>query len=436
MVFSGIGRSIKLTCGIGLGLLTFIVSGYAQSVEKAHGLIENINTGNFSFLQEYYFSPVLRSKVDSASLVKMWKSLELLHGPFMRVSTLRVDKEKRLVILSCSFTLSVLTWRVSFDSDSLINGFHILAVDKVELYLPPPYADQGVITEKEVHFEGRFGRLRSMLTVPKHKKSMPLVIFLHGSGPQDLDESIGPNKPFKDLALGLATNGIASLRFDKTTFVYRKDISTVKDEVIEDCLNAISFCKKIDSLKFEKIFILGHSLGAYVAPRIAKDHVKVDGLVLLSTIFKSFPAIFKEQLDYLAALPDSLRPGSAEIGFLRNEISKTDDIDALGDSAKILNIPKSYWKDLENYDVVKTVRELRIPMLFLQGGRDYQVGVENFNMWQKKLIRQRNIDFAYYPDLNHLFFKGKGASFPGEYLKQGHVFEDVIRDICRWIQGI
>ncbi|MDZ7606573.1 MAG: hypothetical protein U5K79_13515 [Cyclobacteriaceae bacterium] len=58
------------------------------------------------------------------------------------------------------------------------------------------------------------------MTLPKGKNSFPIVLFVHGSGPNDRDETIGPNKPFRDIAYGLAEKGIASLRYDKRTFVY------------------------------------------------------------------------------------------------------------------------------------------------------------------------------------------------------------------------
>lgn len=53
------------------------------------------------------------------------------------------------------------------------------------------------------------------LLLPKSDTPVPAVVFLSGSGPNDKDESIGPNKPFADLAKGLGDRGIGSLRFDK-----------------------------------------------------------------------------------------------------------------------------------------------------------------------------------------------------------------------------
>ena len=55
------------------------------------------------------------------------------------------------------------------------------------------------------------------VVVPDGEGPFPAVVLVHGSGPHDRDESIGPNKPFRDLAHGLTRDGIAVLRYEKRT---------------------------------------------------------------------------------------------------------------------------------------------------------------------------------------------------------------------------
>ena len=73
-------------------------------------------------------------------------------------------------------------------------------------------------------------------------------------------------------------------------------------------------------------------------------------------------------------------------------------------------------------------------MLILQGGRDYQVTMKDFQGWKDALSSQKDVEFRYYPDLNHLLIAGKGKSTPAEYMKIGHVAKCVIDDIANWIK--
>ena len=81
------------------------------------------------------------------------------------------------------------------------------------------------------------------LTLPVGKKKAPVVILVHGSGPQDRDETVGPNKPFRDLAWGLAERGIATVRYDKRTKEMAQCVQitnlTVYNEYITDVIIAV-----------------------------------------------------------------------------------------------------------------------------------------------------------------------------------------------------
>ncbi len=99
----------------------------------------------------------------------------------------------------------------------------------------------------------------------------------------------------------------------------------------------------------------------------------------------------------------------------------------------ILGVPVKYWIDLKNYNPVETVKKLNIPVLILQGERDYQVTLDDFNGWKRELSSLNNFEFKLYPKLNHLFMEGEGKSTPEEYNKEGHIPEYVIKDIADWI---
>ncbi|MFC5451642.1 alpha/beta hydrolase family protein [Paenibacillus aestuarii] len=118
--------------------------------------------------------------------------------------------------------------------------------------------------------------LEGILTLPgSHTEKFPAVVFVHGSGALDKDETVGANKLFRDLADGLAIQGIASLRYDKRTFAHGKQMVqelggklSVKEEIIEDAIAAVEMLKKDPRMETNRIFIIGHSLGGTLAPRI------------------------------------------------------------------------------------------------------------------------------------------------------------------------
>jgi len=99
----------------------------------------------------------------------------------------------------------------------------------------------------------------------------------------------------------------------------------------------------------------------------------------------------------------------------------------------VLGMPAAYLRDLKGYDPAAEMRKLEAPGLYLQGERDYQVRMADFARWKQALGGRRNTVFKSYPRLNHLFAPGEGRSTPAEYQQPGHVDQEVIEDIARWI---
>jgi hypothetical protein len=102
-------------------------------------------------------------------------------------------------------------------------------------------------------------------------------------------------------------------------------------------------------------------------------------------------------------------------------------------SKMLLNAPPAYWLDLRAHDPVADAKALKQPLLILQGGRDYQVTLAQFEDWKKGLEGSAKVTFKLYPDLNHLFIAGIGKSTPQEYEKGGYVAEKVVSDIADWV---
>ena len=78
-------------------------------------------------------------------------------------------------------------------------------------------------------------------------------------GPSDRDETIGGTKMFRDLALGLATRKIASLRYDKRTFVDPRGVVTEKEEVLDGALEAIEKLRATAGIDPSRIVVIGRT---------------------------------------------------------------------------------------------------------------------------------------------------------------------------------
>lgn len=273
------------------------------------------------------------------------------------------------------------------------------------------------------------------------KKKLPLVIFVHGSGPSDRDETIGPNKPFRDLAQGLSQKGIAGFRYDKRTYAYqfnmkpRSDSMTLYHEVIADALDAVRKSKQFTFIDTNRIFIVGHSLGASYAPEIARLDPSIKGLVMLAGTSRPYYELLPEQVKYMASLDDSISTQEqmqiTSVNWMVDKIGEpTPDSKS---KAMYLGASAIYWNSVKEYNQAKTARKLSIPLLFMNGERDYQVNMSEFDLWKKALLTKQNVTFKSYPKLTHLLMEGEGKPDPKEYDKPSHVPQYVIDDIADFI---
>jgi dienelactone hydrolase len=109
--------------------------------------------------------------------------------------------------------------------------------------------DPDAFTETEVRVGSEPWVLQGTLSMPKGEGPFPAVVLLAGSGPNDRDESIGPNAPLRDIAWGLASNGIAVLRYDKRTKAHQVEMAADVAErhgargTIDDALAAIELLR-------------------------------------------------------------------------------------------------------------------------------------------------------------------------------------------------
>jgi hypothetical protein len=269
--------------------------------------------------------------------------------------------------------------------------------------------------------------------------------LVHGSGPGDRDETVGACKPFRDLALGLATRGIAVLRYDKRTRVHAArlaDLSafTVMDETVDDAVLAIALARAQPEVDPARVFVAGHSLGGQLAPRIAKATPTVRGVVILAGSTRPIPTMMMEQMRYLAerdpARAEAMAAARASVEKAAARIAALEAGEAPLPGEVLLGAGAAYWRDLRAYDALAVARALPQPIFVAQGGRDYQVTDVDFEAWRAALGSRSDVALHRYEALDHVLVAGTGPSGPDDYARGGNVDEQLVRDLAGWIAGL
>ncbi len=388
-------------------------------------------------------TPKIQQDLSNGKLQQAWEGVPATFGKRTSRGQPRgelIDGQS-VVSSRLQFDALALDARVVFDAKNAISGFWIVPASDA----PAATAKKADSRhrERELSVGEQRTALPATLTLPKGDGPFPAVVLVHGSGPHDRDETIGPNKPFLDLADGLADHGIAVLRYEKRTKAHPEAFAdgafTVDDETVNDALAAVALLRTQDDIDPRRIFVAGHSLGALMAPRIGQRDPAIAGLILLAAPASKLEDIVVRQTRYLARLQGQsdaeIDKALAAIEPQRQAVKHLAEAVAPG-TALPLGLPASYWRDLERYDPIATARLIKQPMLILQGGRDYQVTpADEFSQWREAFATNSRFELIEYPVLGHAFMPGGDPPGPKDYLLPGHVDGKVIDDIAAWIKS-
>jgi dienelactone hydrolase len=411
--------------------------------ERARSVVAELVAGQYDRVEARY-DATMQQALPPGRLATGWSSAAQQLGPYKSIKSVQTQQigTNTLVLVACVFEKYDITLRIVFNDKGQLAGFSSLPPVSNVVWTVPDYADPSLLEERPVTVRTGTFELPGVLTLPKAGGKHPAVVLVHGSGPSDMDESIGPNKTFKDLAVGLASRGVAVLRYEKRTHKYGANSSadlaafTVKDEEMDDAAAAVAQLATMPDINASKIFVLGHSEGGYVAPRIASGNPKIAGIVLLAGNVRPLEDLIVEQVRYEASLAGPLTPAIQQaIDSVEASAKRMKDPDLKpGMTVPVLNalLPASYILDMRAYHPTEVAKTLTIPILVLQGERDYQVTMTDFNLWKEALGGRPNVTFKSYPGLNHLFVTGPAPSRPIEYQMLGHVDRVVIEDIAAW----
>jgi len=313
---------------------------------------------------------------------------------------------------------------------------------------------QAYLVEPVIIGEGGEWALDGLLTLPSQASAanpVPAVVLVHGSGPADMDSSLFGNRPFLDIASHLSANGVAVIRYDKRTYTHGVRMMevfggnlTVWEESVEDAILAAELLRADPRIDENRVYMLGLSLGGMLAPRIHASGGNFSGLILLAGTPRSLSDIILEQFRTIVALTMEAGPEkdiqltqldmleelfAAVPGMTHSQAMETQ---IMGGSSAY------YFKDLAARSFADYVREVTIPILAMQGGRDFQVRPDKDFVLLKELLEGRdNVTFKLYDDLNHLFMLTTATNFvehaEGITQTPGRVDVRVLQDIVDWV---
>ncbi|MCX3060826.1 alpha/beta hydrolase [Streptomyces beihaiensis] len=412
-------------------------------VDTAVEVVEWARDGRFAEIAAL-FAPPLRAVLTAGALQAAWLAETAGIGPVTEVGEpshepLRPDLIRVSIPVTCE--RGQFTAVMSVDPAGLLNGLR-LAPPASDPWAPPPYADPDAFEEHDVTVGSGALAVPGTVTVPRGNGPWPAVVLLSGGGPFDRDATIGPNKPLKDLAWGLAGRGVAVLRHDKVTFTHAAQVAAADDftmtrEYVPHAVAAVRLLQNEPGVDSDRVFVAGHSMGGKVAPRVAETEPSIAGAVILAGDAEPMHQAAVRVARHLAALDPGPHSDAAVAQLLRQAATVETALSPSTPREELpFGLPASYWLDLRSYDPVATAAALDKPLLILQGGRDYQVTVEHdLPLWRAGLTARQNVTIQIHEADDHLFFPGTAPSTPAGYLAAQHVDAAVVRNVAAWLGG-
>ncbi len=416
------------------------IASYAYAADTAEAsairLLDAMDAKDYA-AAEASFTQEMAAAVPADKLKAIWESLPAQLGAAKGRGEAKVTLHQgmQVVVVPLHYANGGLLAQMVVDAGGKIAGFLIQPA-------PPAPAAAPAADASYIERDFEVGDLPGTLAMPKASpaaQGIAAVVLVHGSGPQDRDETIGPNRPFLDIARGLAAQGIAVLRYEKRTKARPQDFAdgkyTMDEETTDDAVAAVAALRATPGIDPGRVFVLGHSQGGMLAPRIAQQSGHVAGLILFAAPARPLLTILPEQNRYLFNADGSIDAQEQQfLDDLDRKIANVRGNAEVADNDTPLGLPAYYWRTFDKVDPLADARSPKLPILLLQGGRDFQVVDADWQLWKKSLSADPRATFKHYPALNHLGVAGEGPGSLSEYNKPGHVDAQLIDDIAAWIK--
>lgn len=397
---------------------------------------------------DYDFTSEMKDAISEAALGEILIVTKSGYGDFVKDEPNYIVEtdEYKAVYVQIEFDKSKMAFQVSFDVDNKIAGFFFQDFKEVDESM-----SSEEVVEEEVKLVGglyeevTFGLEEFMLpaTVSTTETSDLIVVMVHGSGPNDRDVTVGPNKIFKDLEIGLLKKDFGSFRYDKRTMVHGAAIAEISDfglyeETVEDAVLAVAKIRE-DKGEDVKVVVLGHSQGGHAIPFIARElneaDLSVDGYIIMAGNYSPIHELIEMQLEFLANLDNEY--DATEKSEVDKIVQGFDDLieGKLEPEDPLFYVTASYWQTFLDYDIEEDLKYIDKPTLVLNGSRDYQVPPSEVALWEEVLDDDLT-SYHIIDGINHLMIEGFGDPTPNEYYEIGHVDVEVIKIITDFLSGL
>lgn len=324
-------------------------------------------------------------------LSSLWKEFTAQAGLFERVTATEVTSQFGVyhsVALTCAF-------QNAKEADALVTfgeASHIVGVyfgpqptETVEGWTAPSYAHTDRFHEEAITVSHGPWHLPGTVTLPKGSGPFPAVLLVPGSPPVDQDATAGANKLFKDLAWGLASRGIAVLRYTKRTHQFGIGLGggnvssfTVRNQLIDDARAAVALLLARSELDHQQTYLLGHSLGGIAVPQMAADDPPIAGIIVMGAPVGNLLNALVRRFEDAASEGGQMAEASSKVipifeQIQNGELPAAKTVDVFGERSVV-----GYWLDLPRYAPGATAAKLRGRVMVLVGGHHAEVPPGDF----------------------------------------------------------
>lgn len=430
-------RLLRYLGGITIALA---LAAPAAADERARALsaavLDRMEAGEFQAVHDG-LAPDMQAAVSVQALAQGWTGLQQQVGPLQSRGEPGVVDRGGITVVVTPLHFEHATWNANLAFDDQERIISLLLQPAQAAAPAPPAADAG-FTERDFSVGQGDGALPGTLAMPAGEGPFPAVVLVHGSGPNDRDETIGPNRPFLDIARGLAERGIAALRYDKRTLVHPQAAADpafgVDDETTDDAVVAVAALRATAGIDPGRVYVFGHSLGAMMAPRIVQRAEGAAGAILLAAPARTILDLLPEQVARMAELQGADPAATqAALDELAASIARVRAGEDMPPDQAPQGVAAAYWRSTEAVDPVAEARALSQPLLVLHGGRDIQVTDVERKLWEAAFDGDPRVTLKHYPALGHLGIASDPDDPLATYSRPGKVAEGLVDDVAAWI---